>query len=67
MKFKQPPLKINCDGLSKKLIADLADRLSLHFEDVKAWGDEISAESPLDSHHYNDAWRILDKFGVHAV
>lgn len=67
MKFKQPPLKINCDGLSQKLIADLADRLSMHFMDVRIWDDELEVSKPLNSEHYNIAWNIIDKFGVQAV
>lgn len=67
MKFKQPALKIDCTGFGKELIADLADNLSLHFNDVKIWRDEINAAQPLDSHHYNAAWNIIDKFGVKAI
>ena len=65
--FKQPPLKINCEGLSKKLIADLADRLSMHFMDVRIWADEIEAGKPLGGYHYGTAWKIIDKFGVQAI
>ena len=40
MKKKFPlPLKINCEGLSRKLINDLADQLRLHFRDVQIWAD----------------------------
>lgn len=67
MKFKQPPLKISCEGLSSKLIADLADRLSMHFMDVRIWTDEIEADKPLNGEHYNAAWKILDRFGVTAI
>ena len=62
--FKRPPLKIDCDGLSSKLIADLADRLRLHFVDVDVFGETIYAANPLGSFHYDAAWRILDAFGV---
>lgn len=65
--FKQPPLKINCEGLSQKLIADLADRLSMCFESVETWGDEIEASKPLSSHRYDTAWEIFDNFGVKVV
>ena len=66
--FKQPPLKINCEGLSKKLIAELADRLSMHFESVRTWGDdEIEADNPLGNYRYDTAWEIIDTFGVKAV
>lgn len=67
MKFVQPPLKITCDGLSQKLIFDLADRLRLHFVDVEVFGDDIFAANPLDSYHYFDAWVVLDKFGVKVI
>lgn len=66
--FKRPPLKIDCDGLSQKLIEDIADRLRLHFLDVDIFGDTIYADKPLDGkYHYDDAWRIIDKFGVKAT
>ena len=65
--FKQPPLKINCEGLSQKLIAELADRLSMCFESVKTWDDEIEAYKPLGGYHYETAWKIIDKFGVQAI
>lgn len=61
------PLVIDCDGLSKKLIADLADRLAMHFENVKIEGDDIVAEKPLGFSHYDTAWQILDRFGVKVV
>lgn len=65
MKKKLPlPLVIDCDGLSKKLTAELADRLSMHFKDVKIWSDEIEASKPLNGWHYEQAWLELDKFGV---
>ena len=60
------PLKIDCVGLSSKLINDLADRLALHFDTVAIWGDEITAANPLDMAHYDIAWRIIDRFGVKA-
>ena len=66
--FKQPPLKIDCDGLSQKLVADLADRLRLHFVDVDVWGEIIYAAHPLSwKTHYDAAWRIIDAIGVKAI
>lgn len=59
-----PPLKIDCDGLSKKLTRDLADRLSLHFFDVDIFGDTIYAAKPVNYFRYEKAWKILDEFGV---
>ena len=67
MKFTPKPLQIDCDGLSKKLVAELADRLSMHFMDVKIWNDTIEAANPLDSHHYSEAWHAIDHFGVKAI
>lgn len=68
MKFVRPPLKIDCEGLSQKLIFDLADQLSLHFTDVDIFGDTIYAANPLKgAFHYDAAWRIIDAFGVKAT
>ena len=67
MKFIQPPLLIDCDGLSQKLIAELADRLSMHFLDVKIWSDTIEAANPLNNYHYSEAWHAIDDFGVKAI
>lgn len=57
-------LQINCEGLSKKLIAELADRLSMHFENVSVFGTDIEAGNPISQEHYFIGWKILDKFGV---
>ena len=65
--FKQPPLKIDCDGLSQKLIFDLADRLRLHFVDVDVFGDTIFASKPISHYGYEKAWKILDTFGVKVI
>ena len=61
------PLTIDCEGLSKKIIADLADRLAMHFVDVKVFGDDIEAYKPLSMADYSAAWNIIDRFGVKAV
>ena len=58
------PLQIDCEGLSKKLIAELADRLSMHFENVSVIGTDIEAGNPISPEHYFAAWKIFDKFGV---
>lgn len=65
--FVQPPLKITCDGLSQKLIADLADRLRLHFVDVEVFGEDIFASKPISHYGYEMAWKILDAFGVKVI
>lgn len=68
MKFKQPPLKVYCNGLRLFQIYNLFNELSLHFREVKIWGeDEIFAETPHDDFHYGKAWRVLDKFKVKVV
>lgn len=58
------PLQINCDGFDKKLIQELADRLSIHFDTVTIFADEIIASKPIDLRHYEKAWNILDRFHV---
>lgn len=68
-KFKQQlplPLEIDCTGLSRKLIRDLADRLSVHFVDVITHDDSITAAKPFNMKSYADAWDIIDRYGVKA-
>jgi len=56
---------IPCEGLSRKRIAELADKLVDHFDSVEHWGDnEITAYKPLSSIHYGDAWNLIDRYGV---
>lgn len=64
MKHSFPTLKIVCDGLSKKLTRELADRLRLHFFDVEVFSDTIYASKPVNYFRYEKAWNILDQFGV---
>lgn len=64
MKHSFPKLKIDCDGLSKKAISELADRLRLHFFDIDILGDTIYASKPVNYFRYEMAWKILDDFGV---
>ena len=61
------PLQIDCSGLSKKRIADLTDRLRMHFKEVIVWNKEISAGKPLSKGHYEAGWRIIDRCGVKAA
>lgn len=65
--FKPLPLKITCDGLSKKLIHELADRLALYFVQIEICGDIIFAAQPLSNQHYHVAWLTIDRFGVKAA
>lgn len=67
MKYTQPPLKINCDGLSGKRIQELAEKLRQHFAQVEVWDEDIYAGHPFGDFHYNTAWHIIDKFGVKAA
>ena len=59
------PLKINCAGLSRKRAVALADKLVEHFDTVESWdADEITAHKPLNGYHYEQAWNIIDRYGV---
>ena len=64
MKFQQPPLRVDCDGLSRKLIAELAYQLTPFFTVTELVDKIIYCHKPRSSWHYNIAWRILDKFAV---
>lgn len=61
------PLTIRCEGLSKAIIADLADRLCLLFEDVTIEDDEIICAAPLSGHHYEQAWQLIDSYELEAI
>ena len=67
MKFLQPPLKIQCDGLSAKMIYELVDHLRLHFVDVEVYDDTICAGHPLSNFHCDAGRPVLDKFGVKVI
>ena len=56
------PLEIDCSGLSKKRIAELADRLKRYFRVVTVWDSDITASQPLNNEMYQVAWRILDRY-----
>lgn len=60
------PLYIFCDGLSRKLAAQLADLLCEHFELVEFDDNNLTiiAHKPLNNRHYDLAWRLLDKYCV---
>ncbi len=59
------PLKINCNRLNRKRKIELADKLIAHFDTVEHWGDdEITAHKPLNGYHYEQAWNIIDRYGV---
>ena len=64
MKVFPMPMTIDCDGLSTKWIRELADHLSMYFEQVVVFGDDITVNQPVSIKHYNAAWRILDHYGV---
>lgn len=61
------PLKIDCSGLKYYVAAHLADLLGFHFELVEFNDDHIIAHNPLNSFHYDAAWRLIDFYGVKAT
>ena len=60
-------LDINCEGLSQKRIAGLADELSMAFRDVEVDGERISASDPLGKHCVTAAYELLERYGVSDV
>lgn len=58
------PLSINCKGLSPRRIQKLVDILPVYFSKVEVWDDEITAGKPKSLRHYEDAWRMLDRYEV---
>lgn len=65
MKHKLPtPLTIDCSGLCPKRAQLLHERMKRCFAKVEVWGDEITAGKPKSPHHYEDAWRMLDRYEV---
>ena len=58
------PLEIDCSGLSKKRIDELADKLKRYFRNVTVWDTDISASQPVNNEMYQIAWRTLDRYGV---
>ena len=58
------PLNIDCSSVSQKRIQKLADILPVYFSKVEVWDDEITAGKPKSPHHYEDAWRMLDRYEV---
>ena len=68
MKFQQPPLRIDCSGLSKKRAMELADDLVELFDTVEYWDDaEIVCHKPRSGGHYACAWSILDDYGYDKI
>ena len=64
MKVFPMPMTIDCEGLSRKWISEIADHLSMYFEQVVIDGDDIIVGKPISMKHYNTAWLILDRYGV---
>ena len=58
------PLKILCKDFGLISTANLLNMLSLHFERVELFVDEILAHSPRNTEHYAIAWRELDRLNV---
>lgn len=61
------PLKIICKDFGLIATANLLNMLSLHFERVELFADEILAHSPRNMEHYASAWRELDRLNVKIV
>ena len=58
-------LKIYCSRLKNEEVEDLARRLRLYFPIVLVvGGDLIFAEGRVESHDYNNAWRVINGYDV---
>ena len=57
-------LRIDCEGLSRKRIGELADELGMMFRDVDVSGEHITASNLLSARHYAAAIQLIERFGV---
>ena len=64
MKNLQTPFTVDCEGLSTKLILELADELRFYFEIVDISGDEITLDALTDRDFAGDVWALLKHYGV---
>lgn len=55
---------LDCEGLSTKLILELADELRDFFDVVDVCGDEISLITLLDNNCQDDVNAIIKRYGV---
>ena len=67
MKNFDTPLVIDCEGLSSKLILELADELREFFDIVDVNGDEISADALIDKSFVDDAQAVIKRYGVRIL
>ena len=68
MKKKFPvPLDLDCNGLSTKLILELADELREFFEVVDVNGDEISADDLISDDFRGEVESLIKFYAVEVV
>lgn len=60
-------LRIDCDGLSQKSIAELADELTMYFCEVDVHGDTIHASEPASQNLYEQARLIFDRLELNVT
>ena len=58
---------LDCEGLSTKLILELADKLRDFFDVVDVGGDEISLSMMIDESRQEDVRAIIKRYGVRLL
>ncbi len=58
---------LDCEGLSTKLILELADELRDLFDVVDVCGDEISLSMMIDESRQEDVRAIIKRYGVRLL
>lgn len=58
---------LDCEGLSTKLILELADELRDFFDVVDVGGDEISLSMMIDESRQEDVRAIIKRYGVRLL
>lgn len=67
MKNFDTPLVLDCEGLSSKLILELADELRDFFDVVDINDEEISADVLIDKNFVGDAQAVINRYGVRIL
>ena len=62
--MKHMPVRIDCEGLSRKRIGELADELDLLFRDVAVRGEEIIIQRAISKGHFEQAIETIERYGV---
>lgn len=57
-------LIIDCTGLSKKRINELADELFMIYQDVYLSDVYVIVDTPLGTHNSNEVADLLDRYGI---